>query len=580
MNQYDVVWPLSRAVESAIDGVRRVHGLENATVAFLWDDLFRGQDMFDAFVADATRRGHDIRTVPWETFGDIHGHGDERETLARFPGLLAEHAVDVAIVGVGACGSCTPAVMRAVAAVEAAGVPAIALVASGFMRQARAIGRSLGVDHVWIAEYPGVIPSDSDELFADKVQNAVVPSIFQGVDRLIAGVKTSTTTADAEPAPRDIVASGTLGAIQDHFDERLWTDGLPIVPPTIDAVEGFLRFTDRDPSDVLGIALPALREATVWSVAVNGVMAGCRPEMMPILVGVVEVLCDPRWRLEDAGCTPGWEPLVTVSGPLVEALGFNSGAGLMRVGNRMNTSLGRFTRLYMRNVAGLLTEPGDTDKAAIGRTFNVAIAESDAGTPASWTPDRVEAGFALEETAVSVQSCVGISGPAYTGGDPARQLAVLQRFAEETIGGWGFTHILYHASSTLLLMSPSVAASFAAADYNKDDIRNHLAESVRLPAGHLEEFGTMTRGERLSFAEHVAAGRLPAHVAESTDPDRMLRVIADPSEIRIIVAGDPGRNQNRFYTNNHAQGLPLYRKVETNAALAAHISSVSAGDVA
>ncbi|QTV80496.1 hypothetical protein [Microbacterium sp. NIBRBAC000506063] len=115
----------------------------------------------------------------------------------------------------------------------------------------------------------------------------------------------------------------------------------------------------------------------------------------------------------------GLGTLVVVSGPLVKTLDFNYEGGMMRVGRRANSSVGRFVRLYMRNVAGLRTEPGVTDKAAIGRTFNVALAENDDLTiEVGWNPDRVDAGFALEDTVVSVQSVVGISGPAYSGERP------------------------------------------------------------------------------------------------------------------------------------------------------------------
>lgn len=566
---FDVVWPASPSVSSAIGGARQLDSLAGRRVAFIWDDLFRGQDMFTEFEREAERRGEAFTTVPWKVFGDIHGHHDEREVLERIPQLLAAHKVDAAVVGVGACGSCTPAVMRAASAVETAGVPALVLISSGFIRQARAIGRSLGIEHVWVAEYPGVIPNDSDEVFYEKARTSVVPSVFEGFARLADGFEIEeASSAPAEPARRAVIMSGTLNDVQEYFDDRLWSDGLPVVPPTIEAVEEFLTYTDRDDGDSLGVILPSQREATVWSVAVNGVMAGCKPEYMPILMSIVEIICDPQWRIEDAGCTPGWEPLVVVSGPLVEALDFNSEGGLMRVGRRANTSIGRFARLYMRNVAGLLTNPGDTDKAAIGRTFNVALAENDSGTlGAGWNPDRVDVGFGMSDTVVSVQSVVGISGPAYTGGTAEDQLEVLTRFAKDTIGPWGFTHILFRASSTLLLMSPSVAKSFSEQGYSKRDIQRYLAEHVTMEADVLEKFGTMTRGNPYTFAEMVEAGRIDEKFALSDVPDRHLPVIADEHEVRIVVAGDPGRNQNRFYANNHAQGLPQYRRVEVNKAL-------------
>src|SRR5690606_28807769 len=119
-----------------------------------------------------------------------------------------------------------------------------------------------------------------------------------------------------EPGPREIVFRGDLEEVNDHFYRAGWSDGLPIVPPTIDRVERFLRYTDRAPDEVIGVCPPENREATIWNTAVTGVMAGCRPEYMPVLIAIVEAITQPEFRLQDAGSTPGWEPVVTVSGEI------------------------------------------------------------------------------------------------------------------------------------------------------------------------------------------------------------------------------------------------------------------------
>ncbi len=367
---------------------------------------------------------------------------------------------------------------------------------------------------------------------------------------------------------RDILIRGTLEEVQDYFDERQWSDGLPIVPPTIERVERFLAFTDRDPLERLGVMLPARRAVTVWSVAVNGVMAGCRPEHMPILLAVAEVMADPGWRLEDAGCTPGWEPLILISGPLTRAFGFNNGAGMMRVGNRANATIGRFGRLIMRNLAGFLTPPGDTDKAAIGRTFNVAMVENDDHTEAiGWKTSREEAGYDKSDTVVSVQSCVAISGPAYTGGPADEQLAMLARYTADTIGPWAFTNIYYRGHSALVLMSPSVAESLTLAGHTKGSIRQYLVEHATMDVRGMEAQARMARGNDFSFRELSAKGLLPDTFPTDADDDTQVGVLAGPENIRIVLGGDPGRNQNRIYWNNHEQGLPLHRRVECNAHL-------------
>ena len=142
-----------------------------------------------------------------------------------------------------------------------------------------------------------------------------------------------------------------------------------------------------------------------------------------VLLAVAEAIADPEFRLEDAGSTPGWEPLVILSGPIAAQLEFNTAGGLMRVGPQPNTSIGRFLRMYMRNVAGWRTPPGTTDKCSIGSTFNVALAEDETMIEElGWPSFRADLGFAPKDNVVTVQSVVSISPPIYSGGDTPEQL--------------------------------------------------------------------------------------------------------------------------------------------------------------
>ncbi|MDQ3579782.1 MAG: hypothetical protein M3443_19745, partial [Actinomycetota bacterium] len=300
---------------------------------------------------------------------------------------------------------------------------------------ARLIARHLGVDGIPLAVYPGVILTDSPAVFERKVAEEVVPALIDGLlDSR--GSTVLDEAAEDEHAPTEVVLTGSYDEILDSFTERGWTDGLPIVPPTIERVESFLRYTDRSQDEVLGTLLPASRAATVWNVAVNGVMAGCRPEHLPILLAVVEAVADPIFRIEDAGSTPGWEPMVILSGPLADELGFNSAAGALRVGNRANTSIGRFLRLYMRNVAGLRPQPDQTDKGAISYTFNVALSENESAVQEiGWQPYRLDRGFEPTENVVTVRSVVTISAPIYTAGEhPEDHLETIARLMADAIG--------------------------------------------------------------------------------------------------------------------------------------------------
>ncbi|MDO8672327.1 MAG: UGSC family (seleno)protein, partial [Dehalococcoidia bacterium] len=188
--------------------------------------------------------------------------------------------------------------VRASIEAEKAGIRTCSIVAGAFAPQARAVSQAMGFSNLALAEYPGVILFDRAEEFQERVAGAVVDQIVDSLARSL-----EMTVVEAEPGPRDIVFAGTLDEVQEHFHKKLWSDGLPVIPPTIERVERFLRFTDRSPEEVLGRLPPEKREATVWNVAVNGVMSGCRPEYMPILLAIVEAISEPVWRIEDAGST-------------------------------------------------------------------------------------------------------------------------------------------------------------------------------------------------------------------------------------------------------------------------------------
>ncbi len=334
--------------------------------------------------------------------------------------------------------------LRASAAVEHAGYPSVSVISSGFLKQAAVVAKGLGLPDMAIAEYPGVPMTDSRDELRRKVEEVLLPQIINGLSQPL-GCK-SAIAAVAEPAPSEIVWRGSLEEINAHFYRNFWSDGLPIIPPTLPRVESFLRFTDRDADEVIGTCPPANRLATVWNVAVNAVMAGCRPEYMPVLLAVVEAVIDPVYKVEDAGSTPGWESLIVISGPIAKELGFNAGQGVMRSGILANTSVGRFLRLYLRNLAGFYHAPDGADKGSIGQSFLVAAAENeDAVADIGWQPYSVDRGYRAGDNVVTVQSVVAISAPTYTGSEKASEHMdlIADVIGQRTCGYWSAIGMVY-----------------------------------------------------------------------------------------------------------------------------------------
>lgn len=448
--------------------------------------------------------------------------------------------------------------LRASAEAEKAGIPSVTIVGSAFMKQAAFVSKGIGIPFA-IAQYPGAPMVDSDEEMRAKVERHLLPAVIEG---LTSGSKAQAIAEESEPAPGSVVFAGTLGEVQEHFLTQLWSDGLPIIPPTRESVAAFLEFTERAPDDVIAVLPQEGREATVLSIAVNGVMAGCRPEYMPVLVAIVEAISRPRFRIEDAGSTPSWEPLVIVSGPIIKQLDLNYGAGLMRIGRQANSSIGRFLRLYLRNICGYRIAPGDGDKASIGYTFNVALAEDeDWAREIGWPTFGEDMGFAPGESAVTVQSVVCISPPTYSSGAVAR--GHVQQFVDvmgRTFSYWAYSGMKRGSWHCLIVIGPAIAKVIAK-EMSKDDVRRYLCANATIPASLMQNFARQTGGLELDFRRLVDEGYLPADYVASDDPERPVRVFINPEDIGIVVAGDPGRNQSRGYMANHEQGPRVSQRI-------------------
>jgi hypothetical protein len=449
-------------------------------------------------------------------------------------------------------------VLRAAAVVEKMGIPTASIIGSGFVKQAEVITRGLGLP-LAMGIYQGAPMVDSEAELRRKVEQQLAPELLRG----LTGEAPRDAAAETEPAPGEVVLKGTFDEVQEHFHQRLWTDGLPVVPPTRERVEAFLRFTDRDPDEVVRVVPQDGREATLRSIAVNAVMAGCRPEYMPVLVAAIEAMCDPKYRIEDSGSTPGWEPVVIVSGPIVKTLDFNHGQGMMRVGRQANSSIGRFVRLFLRNICGFRIPPGAGDKGSIGQTFLVAMAEDeDSAREIGWPTFAEDRGFKAGENVVSVRSVVAITSPIYSASD--RAVEHVRQWAE-LIGGsftyWAHTGFKTGLWSPLIVAGPSIAKVIAA-EWSKDQVRQYLYENIKVTAERATHHARMTTTPTFNFEGLVKDGILPPQYAASSDPQRLVNVIINPEMVEILVAGDPGRNQSRAYMSNHLQGPTTSRRVE------------------
>jgi hypothetical protein len=448
-------------------------------------------------------------------------------------------------------------VSRVIAWTEAAGIPAAGIVCKGFMTSARLVASAEGLRAVRLLEYP---PPNMGVQNAAEIHERAAAMLDCLIDALTQPARADgLRTTARERDPRDkAVFQGDLEAVNDYFRRQVWTDGLPIMPPTPQAVERMVAASGRAATEVIGTLRPSRLAATVGNIAVNGVMAGCRPEYMPLLVALVECIADPRFGVEHAGSTLGWTHLILVNGPVAERLGFHSGQGLLRPQHQANITVSRFLRLCLVNIAGYRL--GETDMATFGRNYYPAIAESERLSP--WEPLSVELGFSKSDSVVTVQSADFISYSFLTQGDAANQLRVLSwNVARELSGGVLSPMVQFGPHyAPVLGITPLTAGILAKAGYSKADVKRHIYEHARITAA---EFNARIADQQGSTIEEcVALGKLPTAFALSDDPQRLVPLMRSPEQLTIVVCGAAERNRSFVAAQIGDQGLPVSREVK------------------
>ncbi|MFC1940417.1 UGSC family (seleno)protein [Chloroflexota bacterium] len=442
--------------------------------------------------------------------------------------------------------------MRASAAVEKLGLPTVSVVCDGFLIQGSLTAAGLGMPNLPMAAYPGPVNLHSVEELEKNVASAMIEQVVKGLT-----VQPEEAKPATEPEPRDTVFKGTLDEVNRFFYEKEWSEGLPVVPPTQGRVEEFLRYTDRSADGVIGVLLPDKREATILNIAVNGVMAGCRPEYMPVLVALIEAMADPQFGQEHIGHTPGTEVLITINGPIIKDLGFNYEQGALRVGFQANTSIGRFWRLYLRNVAGFL--PHKTDKGTFGGTFRVVLAENeDALAKIGWEPMSVDQSFKAGDNVITISSCTSTDSLFSAGAATAEE--ILNTLAARIVDIQLYLFRLSLNGPGIrpqILMSPCVAEGIAKGGYSKEKMKQYFYEQARFPAKRFEQ---LYGGE--SLCDAVAQRRLPKQYCESTNPDRLVPIAWSPDDFMVTVSGDPGRDNCFICGQNGFIGYPVSKKIE------------------
>lgn len=271
--------------------------------------------------------------------------------------------------------------------------------------------------------------------------------------------------------------------------DRGWTDGLPLVPPTEARVLRMLEGTSRAADEVVALVPPNLVECTVEKVAVNSVMAGCRPEYLPVVLAALEAVCTDEFNMHGIlATTMGVGPVFVVNGPITAEIGMNSGVNVLGHGNRANATIGRAVQLVVRNVGG--GAPGGVDRATHGSMSKLGFcfAEDEVGSP--WTTLAEDRGFSRSQDVVTAFCGEGprivVDQKSRSADSLVRMLAegLLVSVSPRTVMGM----------DGLLVVSPEHMARFSDAGWDRqrfmEELGRHLvveADGILAGTGGIEE---------------------------------------------------------------------------------------------
>jgi len=253
------------------------------------------------------------------------------------------------------------------------------------------------------------------------------------------------------------------------------TDGLPVVPPTAERVRAAVAASGRRGDELIGLVAPAHGRATVERIAVNAVMAGCRPEYLPVVIAAVSAICDPDFALVGvSGTTDAVTPLVIVNGPVRRALEVNCAASVFGAGFRANATIGRAVRLVWVNVGG--ARPGVISMSTFGQPgrYSYCIGEHEEASP--WEPLSVEHGFAAADSTVAVLAAEAPQIVVNAAGRTARDILSTVARAGAVIASPDLAPL----GDTLLVIGPEHAATIAGDGWSKADVRRFVGGECRV----------------------------------------------------------------------------------------------------
>jgi hypothetical protein len=336
----------------------------------------------------------------------------------------------------------------------------VLLANNGFVADAQSAASSKGM--------PGIRIVGESVACESTVKSEIEVGIAAVMEDVIHGLTEPRTPEEKSPTqqtgktPR-VALKGNLQEVNQFYYRKGWTDGLPIIPPTEEAVAEMLTGTDLPPDHIVANIIPRKGKATIEKIAINAVMAGALPTHMPVLIATVQALDDPKTRFDTFEVSTGsWAPFLAINGPVRRDIDINCSSGALSPGDIANAAIGRAVGLIVKNIGG--ARKAIEDMGVIGNPgkYSLVIGEHEEESP--WEPLSVERGFKKEDSTVTIFFPNTFIQTVPVGTDAKGILDTLSGMVSSTMSS--------------LILIPSWARVLSSEGWTKQKVREYLAEKA------------------------------------------------------------------------------------------------------
>lgn len=488
------------------------------------------------------------------TGGPYSVYGQSTQTV-NFQNKLKELGVDAVISGNCGCGLCTTKESGSSIAAEYIGIPTVTVGAPTFIAQIHSTGVNRGIPVLRTAEYPGAFSSHSTEELQKNTKETVFPQVVEALTTQITQAEIELYANDGKLPYDEIVYYGNYDEVQEYCRLNEWTDGLPVVPATNEKVLEYLKFTPYEAGDILGTYALAYRECTVYTVAVNAVMAGVPKEFMPLCIAFVKCMADGEWRRPLAS-THGWSPYAWFNGPVARQLGIDCGQGMISEEN--NKALGRFIDLAMLNIGGYYVK--ENRMGTFGYLSAWTFSEDEqACADIGWQPYHVTQGYNWNDNTITAASALQWGNNVTPATDDPEMIMTLLAWdiTEKQQNGLGNTNPQVYRT---VFITEYVAKDLAKQYTSKAVLEDALIETARRPlymrayANYWANTGSQQYGKYTFEQYYNMLLQDPDELATLTDTPAWLEGIVEDDQIEtiatmlkgqtpLLITGDTDRNK-------------------------------------